>query len=328
MQIETLKVFCDVARLRSFSQAAAASGLSQPAVSQIVLHLERRLGVQLIDRSTRPFHLTPQGQIYYDGCKGLFEQYVELEASVRRSQTELAPRVQVAAIYSVGLSDMNQYVERFASRLPDAEVHIEYLHPDLVYQRVFDGSADLGLLSYPRKSRELTALPWRDESMVLACAPDHPLARQPRVRPAQLDGLKWVGFDANLVIHKKLDGFLRARAVRVDVQARFDNIESIKRAVELSTGVALLPLPTIEREIQAGTLIGVPLAGTRLVRPLAIIHRRQKHLRAAVLCFLEVLRQRDPAASRTREADPRREPGHQGTPRRRQSRATQALRRS
>ena len=311
MQIETLKVFCDVARLRSFSQAAAASGLSQPAVSQIVLHLERRLGVQLIDRSTRPFHLTPQGQIYYDGCKGLFEQYVELEASVRRSQTELAPRVQVAAIYSVGLSDMNQYVERFASRLPDAEVHIEYLHPDLVYQRVFDGSADLGLLSYPRKSRELTALPWRDESMVLACAPDHPLARQPRVRPAQLDGLKWVGFDANLVIHKKLDGFLRARGVRVDVQARFDNIESIKRAVELSTGVALLPLPTIEREIQAGTLAGIPLAGARLLR-------RQKRLRAAVLCFLEVLRQRDPAAGRNRDADPRR----------RQSRATQALRRS
>lgn len=293
MQIEALKVFCDVARLRSFSQAANANGLSQPAVSQIVLHLERHLGVQLINRSTRPFHLTPQGQIYYDGCKGLFEQYLEIEASVRRSQAELAPMVQVAAIYSVGLSDMHQYVERFARRLPNAEVHIEYLHPDLVYQRVFDGTADLGLLSYPRKSRDLTALPWREESMVLACAPDHPLARQPRVRPAQLDRLKWVGFDTNLVIHKRLDAFLREHHVRVDVQARFDNIESIKRAVELATGVALLPLPTIQRELSAGTLVAVPLAGAKLVRPLAIIHRRQRRLSTAVLCFVEVLRQPD-----------------------------------
>jgi DNA-binding transcriptional LysR family regulator len=288
MQIEALKVFCDVARLRSFSQAAAASRLSQPAVSQIVLHLEQRLGVQLIDRSTRPFRLTPQGQIYYEGCKGLFEQYIELETSVRRSQTELAPMVQLAAIYSVGLSDMHQYVERFTQLLPNAEVHIEYLHPDLVYQRVFDGTADLGLVSYPKKSRDLMALPWREEAVVLACAPGDPIARQSRVKPAQLE---WVGFDTNLVIHKRIDAFLRRYRVHVDVQARFDNIESIKRAVELSTGVALLPLPTIEREIKAGTLVAVPLARAKLVRPVAIIHRRQRRLSSAVQCFVDVLRQ-------------------------------------
>jgi DNA-binding transcriptional LysR family regulator len=297
MQIEALKVFCDVARLRSFSQAATTNGLSQPAVSQIVLHLERRLAVQLIDRSTRPFRLTPQGQIYYDGCRGLLEQYIELETSVRSSQTELAPLVQVAAIYSVGLSDMHQYVERLARRLPDAKVHIEYLHPDLVYQRTLDGTADLGLVSYPKKSRDLTALPWREEPMVLACAPGHPLAQQTRVRPAQLDGLRWVGFDTSLVIHKKLEAFLRQCHTHADVQMRFDNIESIKRAVELSTGVALLPLPTIEREIQAGTLVGIPLSGAKLVRPLAIIHRRQRRLSAAVMGFIEVLCQQDAAGA-------------------------------
>jgi DNA-binding transcriptional LysR family regulator len=291
MQIEALKVFCDVARLRSFSQAATANGLSQPAVSQIVLHLERHLGVQLIDRSTRPFHLTQQGQVYYDGCKRLLEQYVELETSLRATEPELAPVVQVAAIYSVGLSDMHQYVERLTRHMPNAEVHIEYLHPDLVYQRVLEGSADLGLVSYPKKSRELTALPWRDEPMVLACAPSHPLAGQPRVRPAELDQQRWIGFDTNLVIHRKIDAFLRQHHVRVQVQMRFDNIESIKRAVELASGVALLPLPTIAREISAGSLVGVPLAGAKLVRPVAIIHRRQRHLGSAVLALLEVLRQ-------------------------------------
>src|SRR5512138_464678 len=128
MQFEALKVFCDVARLRSFSQAAAANGLTQSAVSQIVLQLERRLGVQLVDRSTRPFDLTAPGQVYFEGVKGLVDQFVELEAKVRRSEAELATNVQVAAIYSVGLRDMNQYVDEFGRRQPNATVRIDYVH--------------------------------------------------------------------------------------------------------------------------------------------------------------------------------------------------------
>ncbi len=245
MQFEALKVFCDVARFRSFSKAAQVNGLSQPAVSQIVLLLERRLGVQLIDRSTRPFRLTEQGQLYFSGCHKLVEQYLELEASVRRAEEDLAPVIQVVAIYSVGLRDMHKYVQRFSELQPNGSVRIEYLHPDLVYRRVLEGTADLGLVSYPKHARELVALPWREEEMVLACAPNQPLARLRSVKPSQLDGQRWIGFDTNLVIHRKLDAFLRERGVRVAVQMRFDNIESIKRAVELGSGVALLPRPTI-----------------------------------------------------------------------------------
>src|SRR5262249_27841220 len=156
--------------------------LTQSAASQIVSQLEKRLGgVQLINRSTRPLQLTPLGQLYYDGCRGLIQQYDELEASVRNAQAQLAATVQVAAIYSVGLGDMGEYVERFAARYPNVEVHIDYLHPDRVYERILDRSADLGLVSFPRKSRDLTALPWREEEMVLTCPPGHPLAAQRRV---------------------------------------------------------------------------------------------------------------------------------------------------
>src|SRR5437899_3165454 len=116
MQLEFLKVFCDVARHRSFSQAAASNGRSQSAVSQIVLQLEKDLGVQLIDRSTRPLQLTAVGKQYYEGCNSIVEQYRELEAAVRHTQTEIDATVQVAAIYSVGLGDMGQYVERFVAQ--------------------------------------------------------------------------------------------------------------------------------------------------------------------------------------------------------------------
>ena len=177
MQLEALKVFCDIARFRSFSQAASAHDLTQSAASQIVHQLEKHLGdVQLIDRSTRPLRLTPLGQLYFDGCKMLVEQYEELEASIRRTHAQRTSSIEVAAIYSVGLGDMGQLIDRFKTQYASASVHIDYVHPESVYEKVLGRTAELGLVSFPRKQRELSILPWRDEPMVLACAPDHPLA--------------------------------------------------------------------------------------------------------------------------------------------------------
>jgi DNA-binding transcriptional LysR family regulator len=197
----------------------------------------------------------------------------------------------VAAIYSVGLSDMGQYVERFAALQPHASAHVEYVHPDRVYEKVLEGTADLGLVSFPRRSSKLTALPWREEEMVLACPPGHALARNLAVAPAQLAGEKYVAFCKGLPIRREVDRFLRDHGAAVEVAMEFDNIESIKKAVEIASGVALLPEPTLQREVRARTLVAVPLYGCRLVRPVGIIHGRHHHLSAAALRFIELLRQ-------------------------------------
>jgi DNA-binding transcriptional LysR family regulator len=302
MQFEALKVFCDVARLRSFSQAATANDVTQSAASQIVLQLEKRLGVQLIDRSTRPLHLTNEGQVYYEGCKGLVEQYLELESAVRNLPAKMAPTVQVAAIYSVGLSDMSSHVHRFAEQHPGVDVHIEYLHPDRVYERVQDGTADLGLVSFPRKLRDLEVISWREEEMVLACAPAHRLARLREVRLSQLQSEKYIAFDRGLVIRREVDRFLRDRGVSVDVVLEFDNIENIKKAVEIGAGISLLPHPTLGREINDGRLRAVALAGAHFVRPLGIVYRRNFKLSSWAKKFVEMLRQHNGRALRGRSA--------------------------
>jgi DNA-binding transcriptional LysR family regulator len=289
MQFEALKVFCDIARCRSFSQAAVANGLTQSAASQIVHNLEERLDVQLINRATRPLQLTDLGQVFYEGCNGLVEQYLALEASVRKAGAQAAATVQVAAIYSVGLGDMGLYVERFQAANPHARVQVEYLPSEKVYEKVLEGTTDFGLVSFPRKSRELHVLPWRDEEMVLACAPDHPLARLEAVRPADLDGAKYVGFAKGLTIRRKVDRFLRDHGVSVDVELQFDTVENIKEGIECRKGVALLPEPTVRREVRSGLLAARPLAGCRLVRPLGILRRRHHRLGATAQCFLDLL---------------------------------------
>jgi DNA-binding transcriptional LysR family regulator len=288
MHLGSLKVFCDVVRHRSFSQAAQANDITQSAVSQIVSQLERHMDVQLIDRSTRPLQLTALGTRYYEGAKALLEQYEELEAGIRAAHAHVAGKVDVAAIYSVGLGDMGEYVQRFAARQPKVQVHVDYLHPDLVYERVRDGSADLGLVSFPRKSPNLVAVPWREEQMVLACPPRHPLAGNLAVRMSDLDGQKYVHFDRNLAIRRRVDKFLREQGAGVEVECEFDNIENIKQAVAYGAGVAILPEPTLRREVQARTLVARPLYGCRFTRPLGIIHRRQR-LAPAARSFLELL---------------------------------------
>ncbi len=293
MQFESLKVYCDVARYRSFSEAAGANGISQSAVSQIVGQLEKRLGVLLVDRSRRPLQLTREGKAYYDGCRKLVDQYLEVESQVRNLGAQVAGTVHVAAIYSVGLRDMSQVVQRFAGRQPGAQVEIEYLHPDRVYEKVLEGTSDFGLVSFPQPSRKLLALSWREEEMVLCAPPGHPLARRSAIRVSELAGQRYVGFDKDLAIRRKVDRFLKEQGVPIEVVLEFDNVENIKQAIEISAGVALLPLPALHREIKSGTLAVVPLSGARFVRPLGIIHRRNPRPGQAAQSFIELLRQPD-----------------------------------
>src|SRR5579863_4733563 len=138
VQLKGLKVFCDVVRQRSFSKAADENDISQSGASQLVQQLEEGLGVKLIDRSKRPFVLTPEGEVYYEGCREVVERYFAVEDRVRTLHQEVAGRVRVASIYSVGLHHMNRCLQEFLSQHPKANVRLEYLHPDRVYQAIED----------------------------------------------------------------------------------------------------------------------------------------------------------------------------------------------
>jgi DNA-binding transcriptional LysR family regulator len=290
MHLKSLKVYCDIVRHRSFSRAAEENGISQSGASQVVHQLEQRLGVKLIDRSKRPFVLTPEGEIYYEGCRGLVDRYHALEDKIRTLHEEVVGRVRVASIYSVGLHHMSRYLQDFLTCYPKANVRLEYLHPHRVYEAVENDKADLGLVSYPRSSRTLSAIEWRDEPMVLVCAPSHRLAGRAEVAFAELAGERMIGFDEDLTIRHEIDRVLDVHGVAADVVMEFDNIETIKRAIEIDAGVGLLPEPTVLREVAAGTLVTVRLETDELVRPLGIIHRRGKELNSTARRFIELLK--------------------------------------
>lgn len=289
MQLETLKVFCDIVRLRSFSRGAQANSVSQSRASQAVHQLEEHLGTVLIERTTRPLHLTSEGKLFYEGCREVVDRYAELEARVRHIQTEADSVVRVAAIYSVGLGDMNELIKRFTAARPQAQVRMEYLHPDQVYDRVENGGADFGIVSFPKSRRDLTIMAWRQEQMVMVCAPSHRLACERSIAPRALDGERFVGFDHGLTIRREVDRFLKRHGVRVEVALEFDNVEAIKRAVEVGSGISILPAPTLERELRAGSLATAAFGAAKFVRPMGIIHRRGRRLCQNTQRFIELL---------------------------------------
>src|SRR5262249_14502716 len=238
MQLEALKIFCDVVRWTSFSRGAAENGISQSSASQAVHQLELRLGVKLLDRSKRPLVPTPHGRGFYEGCKDLVGRYLELETRVKALENDrnVVGTVRVASIYSVGLAHLSRYAERFRALYPGADVRLEYLHPTRVVESVSHGHAELGLVSFPRKYSDLTVLPWHDEEMAVVVNPRHRFVGDSAIEIGRLDGERFIAFDADLRIRKAIDRYLRTHGVQVEVQLEFDNIENIKRAVsELPT---------------------------------------------------------------------------------------------
>jgi DNA-binding transcriptional LysR family regulator len=127
--------------------------------------------------------------------------------------------------------------------------------------------------------------------MVLVCPLRHPLANQEAVTAEHLQGEDFVGFDRDLIIRKEVDRYLRQRGVNIRVVMEFDNIETIKQAVEIGAGVSILPEPTVRQAAQEGALSMVRLIAPELRRPLGIIHRQRKVFTPTAAKFVELLQQ-------------------------------------
>ena len=289
MHFKNVEIFCDVVTRLSFSKAAEAHNVSQSSASQAVGALEKRLGTKLIDRSKRPFELTSAGQVYFNGCRKVLESLRKLEDEVRQVEDKVVGRVRMAAIYSVGLLQMGAYVRRYEELYPEVRLQVEYLHPDEVYARLLNDEADMGIVSFPKEGGEIGSIPWQEQEMVLVVPPKHRLAEKECVHIAELNGEDYVAFTSELRIRRKLDRWLKDAKVSVNVIHEFDNTENIKRAVEISSGVAILPEPTLKREVDAGLLCSVKLDDVNWFRPLGIVHKRNKTLSTAAEKLVELL---------------------------------------
>jgi DNA-binding transcriptional LysR family regulator len=290
VDLAQLQLFKDIVQSRSISRGASQNGVTQSAASQTVQELERQMGAKLLDRGRRPLEVLGAGRLLYELARDVLRRHQEFLNDLDVLKGGEGGTVRVAAIYSIGISEMSRLEEEFYRRLPSAQLEVNYLRPEKVYQAVADEKVDLGLVSYPESTRDVVALPWRDEPMVVACAPTHALAARAKVSSEELEHIDFIGFDEDLPISRDIERFLKERRVQVHVTMHFDNIQSMKEALRLGHAISILPAPMLRDDEEKGLLRSVPLEDP-LYRPLGIIHRRRRSFPRAAQVFLELLRQ-------------------------------------
>ena len=289
MHIETLKVFCDLAETGSFSLAASKNFVTQSAVSQRVRSLEEHYGRELVERSKGHVRLTQAGEVLYQAGKEIVQKYREIGDSLQTLSRSMTGTVRVATVDSVGLYELSSPLKRYLWTFPDVNVHLEYTQADRIYEDVSRGDIDLGIVAYPSKRPQILVTPFREDRLVLVCAPQHPFAQFHRLPIKKLDEEKFVGFERDIPTRRALDKILRRHGVQVQYVMKVDNLETIKRVVEIGSGIAIVPEPCIAQEIKNETLKAIQFTDEVVMRPLGIISKRGRRFPPAVQEFVEFL---------------------------------------
>ena len=290
MQIESLKVFCDLAETESFTKAAQINQITQSAVSQQVSALERTFKSLLIERSKKKFRLTREGQILYDYAKQLINTYDSLYSRLQEVRDIVSGTIRVATIYSIGLHDLPPYIKKFLKAYPTVNVHVEYRRSNQVYDDVIGNVDDIGLVAYPVKDPKLEIVPLSKDKLVLICHPKHALAKEAGIALKNLDKQKFIAFEPDIPTRKAIDKSLKDAGVEVETVMEFDNIETVKRAVEIDAGISIVPQTTVAQEVAKHTLAQVELENGTLFRPVGVLYKKNKVLSPAMKQFINILK--------------------------------------
>ena len=289
MHIENFKIFSDLVESESFSRAAKLNGVTQSAVSQQLRAMEKHFAVLIVDRSQKQFRLTREGHKLYDSAKEILHRYDKLTSELQEMKKVISGTIHISTIYSIGLHELPPYITKFLKEYPSVNVRVEYRRSNLVYEDILHNSVDLGLIAYPNKSRQLDIIPFLEDKLVLICNPENPIGKRKSVEIRELGGEKFIGFDQDIPTRKATDQMFRNYKIDAEPVMEFDNIETVKRAVEINAGISIVPQATVRQEIKQGLLKAVPLKGADVIRPLAIIHRKGRVLTPAMKKFIATL---------------------------------------
>lgn len=289
MHIENFKIFGDLVESQSFSRAAKLNGITQSAVSQQLRAMEKHFNVLIVDRSQKQFRLTREGGKLYESAKDLLHMYEKLSSELQEMKKVISGTIHISTIYSIGLHELPPYIKEFLVEFPSVNVRVEYRRSNLVYDDVLHNTVDLGLVAYPSKIRQLEVIPFQEDQLVVVCSPNHSLARQKQVGLKDLQEQKFIGFDQDIPTRKATDQVFKELKLDIEPVMEFDNIETVKRAVEIDAGIAIVPSSTVIQEVKQGLICSLNIKGKKLSRPLAIIHRKGRVLTPAMKKLIKLL---------------------------------------
>ena len=291
MHIEALKTFCDLVETQSFSFTAERNFITQPAVSQQLRSLENKFTRRLLERGhgRSKIHLTSEGEIFYRECKNILANYAALHEEIYERVGLINTTVKVAAVFSVGLYKLPPKMREFMKKFPQAKIDLEYNRAKNVMNDVLDGNVELGIIGFPEAHRALTMVPMESDRLVLICPPTHELATRQQIKITELNNRDFVLFESGVPTRKATDIIIKSYGVTMNKTVEFNNIETIKGAVEIGLGLAIVPHSSVANEERRKQLAAVKLAEKEWVRPVGVIYRRDRTPSVAAKKFVQLL---------------------------------------
>jgi LysR family transcriptional regulator, transcriptional activator of the cysJI operon len=289
MQLLTLKVFCDLVELGSFSAAGEKNRITQSAVSQQIRTLESTYGVTFFERANKKFSVTPEGRIFEQAAREIMTLLEQIPVRLRDSGDVVAGGLKVSTVYSIGLHDLPQRLKVFRAEHPEVSVQVEYKRSAHIYEDVLSGRADIGLVPYPRSGGGINADVFDEDELVIVCPLGHRLAKKKKIKLRELQGESFVAFDPDTPTSKAIDRALREHQVSFSQRHEFDDIETVKQAVEVAGVVSIVPRRTVEKEAKDGRLCVVRIEDASLKRPLGIIRKQGKVTSPALREFVRAM---------------------------------------
>lgn len=292
LDVKDCAILCGLRRYGSISQVATHIGVSQPAISQRITALETRLGFRILDRGPGRSgqQLNAHGIVLEDASRRILGILEELPSALYGASSDLVGRLQVATVYSLGLHSLAEPIRRFLNEAPNVEFDIEYMRTDRVYESVLSGESDVGIVACPKEVKGIRVLDWVNEPLALVMSPTFMLPKQGHgIAVDDLAGIPFIAFADGIPTRLLIERSLYRFGVKLDVRKSYDNIETLKRTVELGFGVSLLPRQTVLNEISDGTLLEVPIQGFSLSRACGILILEKKTIARATQKWLDLL---------------------------------------
>jgi DNA-binding transcriptional LysR family regulator len=284
-----LQVFTTVARLLSFTKAAETLHMTQPAVTFQIRQLEEYFNARLFDRTHNRITLTETGELVQKYADQIIEKYKEMDNAVRTMTGEVQGPLVIGASTTIGDYVIPEILGAYQKNFPDVTIRLNISNTRGIIRMVENNEIDIGIVEGPVENKNLTTeVCWYDE-LVLACPPDHALAKKAKVKVEEMLEFPFIGREEGSGTRGVFTQYIESRGLSADALNRileFTSPESIKAAVGAGLGITVQSIATLQKEVQLGLLTVVPL-DPALNRPFSLVYQRQKFRVQAIEEFLE-----------------------------------------
>ena len=291
MNLNQLKVFYVAAKSGSFSAAAEALFITQPAVTKQIQQLQTTYGIKFFNRIGKRMILTDAGEALYRFADQIFQIESQAEENLRDFQQRKSGRLRIHASESFGAYYLPFIINRFRKRNPKIHLSVNIFTNQEIIDNTVMLENDLGFISYHTEHKKLAIHEVLEDRLVLIVSPSHPFAKRKLLDFKTLEGQSIIMHEEGSASRDLVDKIIRKNNLSVTISLELSNNEAIKRAVEQGIGISLISEHVVDEEIKRHTLKKILLPGPSMKRKFYLIYHRDKYLSQPIQMFLQMLGQ-------------------------------------